>query len=85
MSYLDELQAEKDRIENANNMLSSVVKVWAEFVELNDDDRDLSDRYISDLIADTVGTRLRNIANEIAELEVEDGPNPAKLNKEDLV
>ena len=85
MNYIEELQAEKDRIENANNMLASVVKVWAEFVELNDDDKALAQDYISDLVNDMVGTRLRNITAEIAELEAENGPNPAKLDRSDLV
>lgn len=88
MTYLEELREEKQRIENANNMLTSVVRVWGDFVGLNDDDKDLTDGYIVDMLADTVGTRLRNITAEIAELEAEEEskyPNPAKLDRSDVL
>jgi hypothetical protein len=86
IAYLDELYAERAKIVGANDLVTKTVKFWAEFIDLNDDDKELANSYITDLIGDTVGARLRNISREIAELEAEeDGPNPAKLGKEDLV
>jgi hypothetical protein len=84
--YLDELYAERAKIVGANDLVTKMVQFWAEFIDLNDDDKELADSYITDLVGDTVGARLRNINYEIAQLEAEeDGPNPAKLGKEDLV
>jgi hypothetical protein len=85
-TYLDELYDERAKIVGANDLIAKTVKFWAEFIDLNDDDKELASSYITDLIGDTVGARLRNIEREIAELEAEeDGHNPAKLGKDDLV
>jgi len=85
MTYLEELRDEKQRIEIANRHLHTALDVWVRVTGVSTDDVELSKDYINDMINDTIGTRLRNITAEIAELEAEDGPNPAKLHKEDLV
>ena len=85
MTYLDELRDEKQRIEFVNNVLRATAADWSMIVSLSDDDVRLAADYINDMINDTVGTRLRNITAEIAELEAEDGQNPAKLTKGELL
>jgi hypothetical protein len=85
MSYLTELQAEKVAILKANSDLHSALFEWIGKSGVTEEDAELAKDYINDMISDTIGTRLRNITNEIAELEAEDGPNPAKLHKEELV
>ena len=85
MTYLDELRDEKQRIEFVNNVLRATAADWSMIVSLSDDDVRLAADYINDMINDTVGTRLRNITAEIAELETEDGQNPAKLTKGELL
>tara|TARA_B100000678_G_C18224400_1_gene508238 strand:- start:2419 stop:2691 length:273 start_codon:yes stop_codon:yes gene_type:complete len=83
---IDELRSEKLALQGYNEDLFNAVKGWAENVGLSKDDFDLAERYITDLIGDTVGTKISRLNREIDELEGEKyDSNQAKLGKEDLL
>lgn len=84
---IDELRAERFAIIGYNRALLNAFKGWASNVGLSDDEQNDVRLSVVDIINDWVGENLARINKDIDELEQQqdDGPNPAKLGKEDLL